>query len=73
MTAKKKASRLLTRPHFPQGSEVWSTGCPKFGTAETSELTNPKLEVETGVPALRRWRSVSASHRNWSPAFSSEH
>jgi len=38
-----------TKLRFPQGSEVWITGCPKFGTAEKSGLTNPGLEAETGA------------------------
>src|ERR1700721_214643 len=61
MTAKMKTNRPPTRPRFPQGSEVWSTGCPKFGTAETSELTNPKLEGETGGAPLRRGGRVAPS------------
>src|ERR1700731_3229624 len=51
-------NRPPTRPRFPQGSEVWITGCPKFGTAETSGLTNPELEVETVLPEPRRWHAV---------------
>ena len=49
-----------TKLRFPQGSEVWITGCPKFGTAEISGLTNPELEAETAQPGHRRWRAVSA-------------
>ena len=37
------------KPRFPQGSEVWITGCPKFGTAEKSGLTNPEQEAETAA------------------------
>src|ERR1700731_2110283 len=48
--------RPLTKPRFPQGSEVWIAGCPIFGAAEKSRPTNP--EAETVLPALRRWRSV---------------
>ena len=44
---------------FPQGSEVWTSGCPKFGTAANSGLTNPDLEVGTELPEPRRWRWVS--------------
>src|SRR5216684_453270 len=52
-----------TKLRFPQGSEVWSTGCPKFGTAEKSGLTNPGLEAETVLPRLRRWRADDRSDR----------
>ena len=51
-----------TKLRFPQGSEVWITGCPKFGTAEKSGLTNP--EAETVRPEPRRWRSVSGFLRS---------
>jgi hypothetical protein len=40
-------NRPPTRPRFPQGSEVWINGCPKFGTAGKSGLTNLELEAET--------------------------
>jgi len=74
MTAKMEAAtnRSPTRPRFPQGSEVWITGCPKFGAAEKSRLTNLKQEAETAPPELRRWHAVSGSPRSWSPALSSE-
>ena len=55
-------NRPPTRLRFPQGSEVWISGCPKFGTAEKSGLTNP--EVETVRPELRQWRSVSGFLRS---------
>ena len=40
-------NRRPTKLRFPQGSEVWITACPKFGTAEKSRLTNPEMEAET--------------------------
>ena len=40
-------NRRPTKPRFPQGSEVWMNGCPKFGTAGKSGLTNLELEAET--------------------------
>ena len=60
MTAKMEIAtiRRPMKPRFPQGSEVWITGCPKFGTAERSGLTNPELEAETAPPELLRWRAV---------------
>jgi hypothetical protein len=51
--------------------EVWITGCPNFGTAEKSGLTNPE-EVETAPPEPRRWHVVSGFPRSWLPALSSE-
>ena len=56
--------RRRTKPRFPQGSEVWISGCPKFGAAAKSGLTNPELEAETVLPVLRRWRSVSGFLRS---------
>ena len=47
---------------FPQGSEVWITVCPKFGTTAKSGLTNP--EAETELPEPRRWRAVSGFPRS---------
>ena len=41
--------RRPTKPRFPQGSEVWITGCPPFGTAERSGLTNPAQRAATGA------------------------
>ena len=66
MTAKMEAAtnRSPTRPRFPQGSEIWIIGCPKFGTAEASGLTNPGLEVETALPEPRRWHAVSGFLRS---------
>jgi hypothetical protein len=58
------AINRLTKLRFPQGSEVWITGCPKFGTAEKSGLTDPKLEAETVLPELPQWRAVSGFPRS---------
>lgn len=66
------AINRLTKLRFPQGSEVWITGCPKFGTAAKSGLTNPEPKAETGLPELLRWRAVSGFLRSWSPALLSE-
>jgi len=65
-TAKMEAAtnRLPMRLRFPQGSEVWITGCPKFGAAEKSGLTNPRLEVETAPPEARQWHAVSSFLRS---------
>jgi hypothetical protein len=63
--------RRPTKLRFPQGSEVWITGCPKFVTAEKSGLTNPEPKAEMRRPELRRWRSVSAFPRSWLRALSS--
>jgi hypothetical protein len=57
-------NRRPTKLRFPQGSEVWITGCPKFGTAAKSGLTNPDLKAETELPEPRRWRSVSGFLRS---------
>ena len=57
-------SRPPTRLRFPQGSEVWITGCPKFGAAETAGLTNPELKAETLLPGHRPWRVDSAFPRS---------
>ena len=57
-------NRPPTRLLFPQGSEVWITGCPKFGTAEKSGLTNPEPEAKTALPEARRWRAVSSFLRS---------
>ncbi|MEA2829480.1 MAG: hypothetical protein QOF22_228 [Bradyrhizobium sp.] len=53
-----------TKLRFPQGSEVSITGCPKFGAAAKSGLTNPELEAETELPEPRRWRAVSGFLRS---------
>jgi hypothetical protein len=57
-------NRHPTRLRFPQGSEVSITGCPKFGTAEKSGLTNPEVEVEMAPPEARQWRAVSSFPRS---------
>src|SRR5258705_4499870 len=64
-------NRPPTRPRFPQGSEVWITGCPKFVTAAKSGLTNPAQKAATGLPELRQWRLVSAFPRSWLRALPS--
>ena len=66
MTAKMEVAinRLPMRLRFPQGSEVWITGCPKFRAAEKSGLTNPGLKAETGLPGLLQWRAVSSFPRS---------
>ena len=66
------ATNRPTKLRFPQGSEVWINGCPKFGITETSGLTNPATKAATVLPGLRPWRSVSAFHRSWSRALPSE-
>jgi hypothetical protein len=58
------ATNRLTKLRFPQGSEVWIGGCPKFATAGKSGLTNPEIEAKTVQPGLRPWRAVSAFPRS---------
>ena len=66
-------NRPPTKLRFPQGSEVWISGCPKFGTAAKSGLTNPETGSGDGsCQSFRHGASVSAFPRSWSPAFSSE-
>jgi hypothetical protein len=57
-------NRHPTKLRFPQGSEVWIIGCPKFATAAKSGLINPELKAETVLPELPQWRAVFAFHRN---------
>jgi hypothetical protein len=57
-------NRRPTKLRFPQGSEVWITGCPKFVTAAKSGLTNPGLKAGTELPEPRRWRAVSVFPRS---------
>ena len=57
-------NRRPTKPRFPQGSEISITGCPKFGAAETSRLTNPELKAETVLPGRQPWRVDSAFPRS---------
>jgi hypothetical protein len=64
-------SRRPTKLRFPQGSEVWIIGCPKFATTAKSGLINPELKAETGLPEHRQWRLVSGFPRNWSRALPS--
>src|SRR5271155_4527948 len=63
------ATNRPTKLRFPQGSEVLTGGCPKFGAAATSGLTNPEARTEVIRPELRRWRAASASPRSWSRAL----
>jgi hypothetical protein len=58
------AINRLTKLRFPQGSEVWISGCPKFGAAAKSGLTNPDREAKIARPELRRWRAVFAFPRS---------
>jgi hypothetical protein len=53
------AINRLMRLRFPQGSEVWISGCPNFVTAGKSGLTNPETEAEMELPGLLQWRAVS--------------
>jgi hypothetical protein len=48
----------LTKLRFPQGSEVWISGCPKFATTAKSGLTNLEVKAETEQPEHQRWRAV---------------
>jgi hypothetical protein len=58
------AINRLTKLRFPQGSEVWISGCPKFEATGKSRLTNLEMEAETEVPEPRRWHSVSGFLRS---------
>ena len=40
-----------TKLRFPQGSEVWISGCPKFGTAAKSGLTRPEVSRQAQAKA----------------------
>src|SRR5476649_746290 len=62
-------NRPPMKPRFPQGSEVWITGCPKFGTAEKSGLASleaSRTRLRLGHPP---WPSGFASPPNWLPVF----
>src|SRR6478609_6086232 len=63
--------RRPTKLRFPQGSEVWISGCPKFVTAAKSGLINPALKAATRPPELRQWRLASAFPRSWLRALPS--
>ena len=52
------------KPRFPQGSEVWTSGCPNFVTTAKSRLINPEPKTETAQPEHRRWRAVSSFPRS---------
>jgi len=58
------AINRLTKLRFPQGSEVWIGGCPKFATAGKSRLTNLKVKAKTVLPELPPWRAVFACPRS---------
>jgi len=53
-----------TKLRFLQGSEVSTSGCPKFAAAGKSGLTNPQMEAETEQPGHPPWRAVSAFPRS---------
>ena len=60
-TAAANTEVAINRPmrlRFPQGSEVLISGCPNFGAAARSGLTNTEPEAETMRPEHRRWRVV---------------
>jgi hypothetical protein len=57
------AINRLTKLRFPQGSEVWISGCPKFGAAGKSGLTNP-VTAKTVQPGRPPWRAASAFPRS---------
>jgi len=66
MTAKMDIAipRRRMKLRFPQGSEVWTTDCPKFRAIAKERLTNPYLEAKTEQPELLRWRAVFAFPRS---------
>src|SRR6266852_1013867 len=49
--------RRRTKPRFPQGSEVWISGCPKFGAAAKSGLTSPETSRTRLRPRHPPWLS----------------
>jgi len=49
---KEVAINRPTKRAFRQGSEVWITVCPKFGTTAKSGLTTRSLEVGDAAPEL---------------------
>jgi hypothetical protein len=53
-----------TKLRFPQGSEVWISGCRKFATAGKSGLINLEVKAETERPEHPLWRAVSAFPRS---------
>ena len=56
------AINRLTKLRFPQGSEVSTSGCPKFGAIGKSGLTNPveAKTVQPGLPAMARGFRLSS-------------
>src|SRR4051794_27096258 len=63
-------NRPLTKPRFPQGSEVWTSGCPKPGAAERSGLTRLEASRTRLRPRHPPWPWGFASPPNWLQAFS---
>jgi hypothetical protein len=53
-----------TRLRFPQGLEVWISGCPKLVAAAKSGLSNPQVETGTELPEHLRWHAVSGFPRS---------
>src|SRR3981189_262052 len=66
------SNRPPMKPRFPQGSEVWITGCPKFGTAAKSGLTSPETSRTRLRPRHPPWLWDFASPPNWSRVLLSE-
>src|ERR1019366_8465607 len=65
-------NRPPTKPRFPQGSEVWITGCPKLRAAAKSGLTSPETSRTRLRPRHPPWLSGFASPPSWLPVFLSE-
>src|SRR5689334_16574020 len=62
-----EAEMAINRPmklRFPQGSEVWIGGCPKFATAGRSGLIKQEVKAKTVQPGLPPWRAVFAFPRS---------
>ena len=49
------AINRLTKLRFPQGSEVWISGCPKFGATVKSRLTRPEASRTRLRPRHPPW------------------
>src|SRR3954468_7954736 len=65
-------NRLPMRLRFPQGSEVWISGCPKFGAAAKSGLVSLEASRTRLRPRHPPWPSGFASPPNWLRVFLSE-